>query len=114
MEHGAVVMAYNPCLSPDTVDSLRKLVTGCIRSTAELHSHSFDVFIILTRKHIITPVYNMPKGVPLALVAWGCRLEMTEVDPDKVKKFIRDRGLQGGIANEVPFLNIAKIIAKQG
>ena len=56
----------------------------------------------------------MPKGVPLALVAWGCRLEMTEVDPDNVKKFIRDRGLQGGIANEVPFLNIAKIIAKQG
>ena len=56
----------------------------------------------------------MPKGVPLALVAWGCRLEMTEVDLDKVMKFIRDRGLQGGIANEVPFLNIAKIIAKQG
>ena len=56
----------------------------------------------------------MPEGVPLALVAWGCRLEMTEVDPDKVMKFIRDRGLQGGIANEVPFLNIAKIIAKQG
>ena len=47
----------------------------------------------------------MPEGVPLALVAWGCRLEMTEVDPDKVKKFIRERGLQGGIANEVPFLN---------
>ena len=47
----------------------------------------------------------MPEGVPLALVAWGCRLEMTEVDPDKVKKFIRERGLQGGIANEVLFLN---------
>ena len=59
----------------------------------------------LSRKHIITPVYNMPEGVPLALVAWGCRLEMTEVDPDKVKKFIRERGLQGGIANEVLFLN---------
>ena len=56
----------------------------------------------------------MPKGVPLALVAWGCRLEMTEVDPDKVKRFIRKHGLQGGIANEVLFLNIAKIIAKQG
>ena len=59
----------------------------------------------LSRKHIITPVYNMPEGVPLALVAWGCRLEMTEVDPDKVMKFIRDRGLQGGLVNEVPFLN---------
>ena len=31
VEHGAVVMAYNPCLDPDTVDRLRKLVTGCIR-----------------------------------------------------------------------------------
>ena len=31
VEHGAVVMAYNPCLNPDTVDRLRKLVTGCIR-----------------------------------------------------------------------------------
>ena len=33
VEHGAVVMAYNPCLNPDSVDRLRKLVTGCIRST---------------------------------------------------------------------------------
>ena len=31
VEHGAVVMAYNPCLNPDSVDRLRKLVTGCIR-----------------------------------------------------------------------------------
>ena len=48
VEHGAVVMAYNPCLNPDSVDRLRKLVTGCIRSTAELHSHiSFDRYVLL-------------------------------------------------------------------
>ena len=31
VEHGAVVMAYNPCLNQDSVERLRKLVTGCIR-----------------------------------------------------------------------------------
>ena len=48
VEHGAVVMAYNPCLNPDTVDRLRKLVTGCIRWTAELLSHiSVDLHVLL-------------------------------------------------------------------
>ena len=87
-------------VSPPAIETLvHKYLYG------ELKTSLLTCATPLFRKHIITPVYNMPEGVPLALVAWGCRLEMTEVDPDKVMKFIRDRGLQGGLVNEVPFLN---------
>ena len=77
IEHGAVVALYHPCTHPRTVASLRSLVTGCIR------------------KHIITPSTNLPEDRPLALVAWGCRLLMSKVEPEKVKQFIRTRGLKG-------------------
>ena len=49
----------------------------------------------LPRKHIISPSPALSEERPLALVAWGCRLLMAEVEPDKVKQFIRRRGLQG-------------------
>ena len=32
---------------------------------------------------------------PLALVAWGCRLEMSRVDAAAVRTFIRQKGLHG-------------------
>ena len=31
VERGAVVMLYHPCTSPDTVDMLRTILTGCMR-----------------------------------------------------------------------------------
>ena len=70
-------MLYHPCTHPHTVQTLRRLVTGCIR------------------KHIITPHTNMPEDRPLALVAWGCRMLMSEVDENQVIKFIREKGLKG-------------------
>ena len=33
IEHGAVVALYHPCTNPDTVEQLRRVVTGCIRSS---------------------------------------------------------------------------------
>ena len=77
IEHGSVVMLYHPCTHPETVEALRRLVTGCIR------------------KHIITPHTNMPEDRPLALVAWGCRMMMSEVEESKVIKFIREKALKG-------------------
>ena len=32
---------------------------------------------------------------PLALVAWGCRLEMSHVNAAAVRAFIREKGLHG-------------------
>jgi len=77
IEHGAVVMLYHPCAHNYMVDKLRKLVTGCIR------------------KHVITPYTNLPEDKPLALVSWGCRMLMSNVDEEKVTKFIRDKALHG-------------------
>jgi len=77
IEHGAVVMLYHPCTHPATVDKLRRIVRGCIR------------------KHIITPYTNLPEDRPLALVAWGCRMLMSDINPGQVRKFIKSYGLKG-------------------
>ncbi|KAK8740169.1 hypothetical protein OTU49_003074 [Cherax quadricarinatus] len=81
IEHGAVVMLYDPCTEPLVVHRLRKLVTGCIR------------------KHIITPYTFLSKERPLALIAWGCSLEMSTVDEKEVKTFIKKYGLHGPEGN---------------
>merc|ERR1712018_497003 len=82
IEHGAVVMLYHPCTHPDTVQTLRRLLTGCIR------------------KHIISPSTKVPEDRPLALVAWGCRMLMSEVEENKVINFIREKGPEGEIPKE--------------
>ncbi|KAF0294732.1 hypothetical protein FJT64_007621 [Amphibalanus amphitrite] len=75
--HGSVIMLYHPCADYREVDRLKGLVRGCIR------------------KHIITPYPKLSLLRPLALVAWGCRLEMSHVDPATVRSFIREKGLKG-------------------
>merc|ERR1712212_228001 len=77
IEHGAVVMLYHPCTHYTLVDKLRKIVTGCIR------------------KHIITPYHALSENQPLALVAWGCRLLMSDANEKTVVEFIQQKGLKG-------------------
>ncbi|XP_065281987.1 uncharacterized protein [Dermacentor albipictus] len=48
IEHGAIVMLYHPCTHPYYVDTLRNIVTGCLR------------------KHVITPyVHLSPERPPV-------------------------------------------------
>eukprot|EP00088_Acartia_fossae_P058922 TRINITY_DN6944_c0_g1_i12.p1 TRINITY_DN6944_c0_g1~~TRINITY_DN6944_c0_g1_i12.p1 ORF type:complete len:254 (-),score=3.28 TRINITY_DN6944_c0_g1_i12:97-831(-) len=77
IEHGAVVMLYHPCTHHNLVEKLRRVVTGCLR------------------KHVITPHYALTREKPLALVAWGCRMLMSEVDEVKVTDFIKKYALKG-------------------
>ncbi|XP_071516206.1 uncharacterized protein [Panulirus ornatus] len=77
IEHGAIVMLYDPCTQPTLVHQLRKLVRKCIR------------------KHIITPYTLLSRERPLALLAWGCSLEMSTVNEKEVKTFIKKHGLHG-------------------
>lgn len=77
IEHGAVVMLYHPCAHHTMVNKLRNIVTNCIR------------------KHVITAYTNLPEHKPLALVAWGCRMLMSNVDEVQVTNFIREKGLHG-------------------
>lgn len=81
IEHGAIVLLYHPCAEPILVHRLRKLVTGCIR------------------KHVITPYTLLTEDRPLALLAWGCSLEMATVDTASVKQWIKDHGLHGPEGN---------------
>lgn len=77
VEHGAVIMLYHPCTHPYYVTQLRNIVTGCIR------------------KHVITPYKHLSPERPLALVAWGCRLEMSTIDKDEVVAFIKEKSMKG-------------------
>jgi len=70
-------MLYHPCTHHSLVQRLREVVTGCIR------------------KHIISPSTLLSESQPLALVAWGCRLLMAEVDEKEVVNFIKKYGLKG-------------------
>jgi len=77
IEHGAVVVLYHPCADYQEVEKLRQLVRGCIR------------------KHVITPYPQLSAERPLALVAWGCRLEMSAVDAAEVRRFVKAHALHG-------------------
>jgi hypothetical protein len=77
VEHGAIVVLYDPCAHPAMVNRLRGLVMSCLR------------------KYIKTPYNKLPKDRPLALVAWGCKLQMNYVDPGEVVQFIKENALKG-------------------
>ncbi|XP_077509073.1 uncharacterized protein LOC144120500 isoform X1 [Amblyomma americanum] len=77
IEHGAVVMLYHPCAPTWFVQKLRTIVKGCLR------------------KHVITPYRRLSLKRPLALVAWGCRLEMSHVKTREVVHFIKKCALKG-------------------
>lgn len=70
MEHGAVVMLYHPCADRREVAKLRHVVTSCLR------------------RHIITPYRHLSTTQPLALLTYGCKLTMSNVDVQAAQDFI--------------------------
>lgn len=64
-------MLYDPCTHPAMVDELRRLVSNCMR------------------KHVITPYHGLTKERPLAIVTWGCVMQMNYVRDKEVVSFIR-------------------------
>ncbi|CAK9828798.1 hypothetical protein ANTRET_LOCUS6254 [Anthophora retusa] len=77
LEHGAIVGLYHPCANPLEVTRLKSLLAGCLR------------------RHVITPYNLLDEERPLALIAWGCRLTMSYVNPELVVRFVREHALRG-------------------
>jgi len=77
IEHGSVVLLYDPCVIHSEVEKLKKLVRNCIK------------------KYIITPTTFLSPKRPMALIAWGCKLEMSKVNENEVTSFIRKYGMKG-------------------
>jgi len=77
IEHGSVVMLYHPCAHNAMVHQLKSIVKSCIR------------------KHIITPNSQLKPERPLALIAWGCKIEMSVVNEKEIIDFIKEKGLKG-------------------
>lgn len=46
-------------------------------------------------RHIITPSRLLPPELPLAVVSWGKRLQMSFVDEELVVEFIKTNALKG-------------------
>ncbi|XP_033355164.1 uncharacterized protein LOC117236380 [Bombus vosnesenskii] len=77
LEHGAIVALYHPCANPMEVRRLKSLVSTCLR------------------RHVISPYNLLDERRPFVLVAWGCRLSMSYVNPELVVGFIREHALRG-------------------
>ncbi|KAK6741618.1 hypothetical protein RB195_009468 [Necator americanus] len=72
LEHGSIILLYHPCADRAEVQKLRDIVTSCLY------------------RHVITPYNKLSKERPLALVAWGAKLEMGIVDEQDAIRFIRE------------------------
>jgi len=70
-------MLYHPCANRGQVKVLRTLVKNCLY------------------RHIITPYNLLSPERPLALVAWGRRLQMSVVSKIVVVEFIKEAALNG-------------------
>lgn len=77
LEHGGIVALYHPCANKRQLNKLKDLVKSCLF------------------RHVITAYEKLTPEHPIALVAWGKSLEMSYVDPEVVKVFIRMNALQG-------------------
>jgi len=77
IEHGAVVLLYHPCVDQYQLDVVKDIIRDCIR------------------KHIITPSRLVLPSAPIALVAWGCILELSSLDESLIKRFVKEKGLHG-------------------
>ncbi|XP_062887975.1 uncharacterized protein tp53i13 [Mobula hypostoma] len=62
LQHGGIAFLYHPCVHPRLKEGLTLLARACVQ------------------KHIVTPHLNLSQERPLALVAWGKSLEMSEID----------------------------------
>ena len=101
IEHGAVVMLYDPCTLESEVDKLKRIVRTCIKK----HIITPTTFLSPERvRHIYFPVQFFALQFlyffqPMALIAWGCRLEFSVVNEEEIIQFIRAKGLNGPEGN---------------
>ncbi len=73
LEHGAVILWYNPkMLSPDQVNKLK------------------DIFNQVSGKSIMAPRNSM--DVPIGLSSWGQVLKLTSIDEKQIKAFFDTNG----------------------
>jgi hypothetical protein len=71
LQHGAIVMLYHPCSNPMEIAKLRHIVTQCLR------------------RHVISAYRELSYDRPLALIAWGHRLELNYVNQTEAIHFIK-------------------------
>ncbi|XP_069766545.1 tumor protein p53-inducible protein 13 isoform X2 [Narcine bancroftii] len=73
---GGIAFLYHPCAHPRLKEELSLLAKAC------------------TSNHIITPHLNLSQERPLALVAWGKTLEMSEINLAEAEGWLRKSAIQ--------------------
>ena len=98
IEHGAIIMLYDPCVLQSEVEKLRNIVRSCIKKhvitpTTFLSPEKVCTNISMSiHKFVCFSFILLLSFQPMALITWGCRLEFSYVDEEEIKEFIKTKG----------------------
>uniref|UniRef100_A0A1I7XTN0 Uncharacterized protein n=1 Tax=Heterorhabditis bacteriophora TaxID=37862 RepID=A0A1I7XTN0_HETBA len=105
LEHGTIVLLYHPCVDQGELSKLREIVTKCLyRHIITPYNKLSDRLVGFYRSKM-TLFFNFSIDLilqPLALVAWGAKLEMNQVISQQAIDFIK---MHARIAPEDLFKN---------
>ncbi|RUS79284.1 hypothetical protein EGW08_012939 [Elysia chlorotica] len=77
LEHGGLVFLYHPCADPDEIKKFKSLARGCLR------------------RHIIAAYKLLPPGMSFAVLAWKCKLVLSDVETGLITRYAKSRALKG-------------------
>jgi hypothetical protein len=88
-------MLYHPCANLEEVEKLRQIVTKCnSRHIITAHNHLPMERVRFFLVQMIHYFYKICYTQPLALLGYGCRLYMAQVDQTKVVEFVKTHAMR--------------------
>lgn len=77
LEHGGLVFLYHPCAHQDQIKAFKALARDCLH------------------RQVTSPYKKLPPGMNFAVLAWKCKLVLSDVKVDIIARFAKARALQG-------------------
>ncbi|GFN84792.1 tumor protein p53-inducible protein 13 [Plakobranchus ocellatus] len=80
LEHGGIVFLYHPCADQIEIEKFKSLARGCLR------------------RHVISAYKKLPPEMNFAVLAWKCKLVLSDVNIGLITRFVKARALKGSEA----------------
>ncbi|KAK3707699.1 hypothetical protein RRG08_050514 [Elysia crispata] len=77
LEHGGLVFLYHPCADHDEIKKFKSLARGCLR------------------RQVTSPYKKLPPEMNFAVLAWKCKLVLSDVEINLITRFAKARALKG-------------------
>ncbi|GFS02177.1 tumor protein p53-inducible protein 13 [Elysia marginata] len=77
LEHGGLVFLYHPCADRDEIEAFKSLARGCLH------------------RQVTSPYKKLPPDMNFAVLAWKCKLVLSDLDIDLITRFAKARALKG-------------------